>query len=331
MRAKKSHPNVTAVLILLYLFFPFPLQSADKVKLGYVALSVPQSIVWIAKEAGFFQKYDLDVDLVLLPGGSLGASMLLAGEVSAVQAVSSELIYSRLQGGELVAVALVLSRLTFFIASGKNIRSSADLKGKKAAVSRYGTSTDDAMRLWLKSVGLEPERDVAILQLGTAPIRLAALEQGRVDAAILTADFGLKAQSLGYPILADLSKLNLEYPQTGLTTSRLFIARNRQIMLNLLKAYVEGIHYFLTNKRATLAVMQKYMKVTDSATASVMYDYFRGAIAQKPYPVAAAMGNLLDIVVKRTPEAAKFKPDQFIDASLIKELDQSGFIDRLYR
>ena len=214
----------------------------------------------------------------------------------------------------------------------KNITRPDQLKGKMMAVSRFGSSSDFATRYALDKYGLVPEKDVMILEIGSQPARFAALEAGKIQAAMVAVPLTLKAKALGFHSLADLQMLGLEYQHTSLATTQALIKSRPDLVRNIMKAYVEGIHYYKTHRAESLAILAKYLKAADGDVLTEVYeDIGLALIPQKPYPTLRGIAVMLRELAARDPKIKAARSEEFVDLTFIKELDSSGFIDRLYK
>jgi NitT/TauT family transport system substrate-binding protein len=308
--------------------------SQDKVKkmhIGYSAQAGAFAPIWITKEAGLFKKNGLDVDLLFIPGGPTAAASMLAGEVQAVAMAGPAVVSSNLGGTDLVMIAGIVNTFAFQVITVKGITSPSQLKGKRLGVNRFGTAPDIAARFALRRMGIDPS-EVTILQLGEQSTRLMAMKAGQLEAAIVLPPITTIAQREGMNVLLDMSELGAEYQITGLASSQSFIMKNRPSALKLMRSFVEGIHFYKTRKKESMAIIAKYMRTSDMEAVGATYDYFANKIVpQKPYPTAQGIKALLDLAAKERPDAAKVPPDRIMSASLLKELDDSGFIERLYQ
>ncbi len=188
-----------------------------------------------------------------------------------------------------------------------------------------------AARFALRRMGLEPS-EVTILQLGEQATRLAAMKAGQLEAAIVLPPITTIAEREGMNVLLDMSDLGAEYQITGLASSQSFIAKHRASAMKLMRAFVEGIHFYKTRKKESMAIIAKYMRTNDMEAVAATWDYFANKIVpKKPYPSARGIKALLDLAAKERPEAAKVAPERIMNISLLKELDDGGFIDRLYK
>ena len=304
----------------------------EKVTIAYSSISGNMAPLWITHERGFFRKYGLDAQLVFIESGSTTVQSLISKEVLFAQMAGAGAIQSRLRGSDVVMIAGAINTLTFKFYVDKSIKQPDQLKGKILAVTRYGSSTDFAMRYALERYGVAPDKDVTILQAGNMPAIVAALESGKVQGAMLSAPFTLRAKSLGFPMMADLQMLGLEYQHTGLATTQALIKSRPDLVRNAMKAYIEGIHFYKTHRAESLAVLAKYLKTSDADVLAEVYeDVGLNLTAEKPYPTLRGIGIMLRELASANPKTGASRPEDFVDLTFIKELDSSGFIDRLYK
>jgi LysM repeat protein len=199
-------------------------------------------------------------------------------------------------------------------------------------VSRTGSSSDFATRFALDKYGLAPGKDVSIVEIGTQPERFSALETGRVQGVMLEVPLTLKARRMGMRVLADLQMLGLEYQAAGLATTRSLIKSRPEVFRSLMKAYVEAIHYYKTHPRESMGILQKYLKIDDPDALRETYEGVGlTLVPERPYPTLKGIQMILGEMAASEPRAQTAKPDQFVDLTFIKELDDSGFIDQLYK
>jgi NitT/TauT family transport system substrate-binding protein len=303
----------------------------EKINIGYSAQAGAYAPIWITKDAGLFGKNGLDVNLIFVPGGPTAAAAMVAGELQAVAMAGPAIVSSNLAGSDLVMIAGIVNTFAFQLVTVKDVRSPAQLKGKRIGVNRFGAAPDVAARYALKHLGIDP-REVTILQLGEQSTRLAAMKAGQLEAAILLPPITTMAQKEGMNVLLDMSDLGAEFQITGLASSRSFVTQKKPSALKLMRSLVEGIHYYKTRKKESMSIIAKYMRTDDMEAVNATYEYFANRIVpKKPYPSIKGVKALLELAVKDKPEAVKIPPERFVNLSLLRELDDSGFIDRLYQ
>jgi ABC-type nitrate/sulfonate/bicarbonate transport system substrate-binding protein/LysM repeat protein len=307
-------------------------QPLKKVVIGYSSISAASSSAWFAYEGGFFRKNGLDAQLIFVESGSRMVQTLISGDVVAAQAAGAPVIQSNLQGSGVVIIAGLLNTMDYKFVVSRDITRPDQLKGKTVAVSRVGSSSDFATRYALEKYGLVPDKDVAILQIGSQPARFSALETGKIHGVMIAIPLTAKAAKMGLNTLADLQMLGLEYQHTSLAVSQNLIKTQPDLVRNVLKSFVEGIHYAKTHRKEAIAILAKYLKTDDSDALQEAYEAeLQGLIPEKPYPTMKGIQTILREMGVKDPNARSAHPEQFVDLSFMKELDSSGFIDRLYK
>jgi NitT/TauT family transport system substrate-binding protein len=337
---RKAWLKVSIPLCVLASLFPITANAAEKIAerplqkiiIAYSSISGNMAPLWVTYERGFFRRYGLDVRLVLVEGGSRAAQTLASGDAALAQMAGAGAIQSNLKGTDVVMIAGILNTMNYQFIVDKNIQRPDQLKGKAVAVSRVGSSSDFATRFALDKYGLVPGKDVSILEIGTQPDRFAALESGRIHGVMLEVPLTLRAKKMGFRTLANLKMLGLEYQHTGMATTRALIKSQPDLVRNVMKAYVEGIHYYKTHRKESLAVLAKYLKTNDADALKEIYeDIGLALVPEKPYPTLKGIDVILQEVSGKEPKGQTLRPEQFVDLTFVKELDSSGFIDRLYK
>jgi NitT/TauT family transport system substrate-binding protein len=322
------------LLELLTLLSPFAGNATDKplekVNIAYSSISVSQTPTWVAYEKGFFRKYGLDVELVYIEGSSVSVKSLVSGDVAAAAVSGPAVVQSNLQGTGVVMIAGFLNTMDYELMVSRDITTADQLRGRSLVVNHFGSSSDFATRYTLEKHGLVPGKDVTILEIGSQPNRLAALESGKIDGAMVAIPVTAMAKKMGFHALVDLQMLGLEYPQDGLAVSQTLIKSRPELVRNMMKAYVDAIHYFKTHRIETLALYQKYLKTYDMDALEEAYEAVGlNLISERPYPTIKGIQIVLRELASKDPKAQGARPEQFVDLTFIKELDNSGFIDRL--
>ena len=336
-----EHHVVSLILVfLLTILFPVNSTTAqntlerplEKLTIAFSSVSANMAPLWITQERGFFRKYGLDVQLVFIESGSTTVQSLISKEVAFAQMAGAGVLQSRLRGSDVVLIAGFLNTMDYQLMVNKNITRPDHLKGKTMAVSRFGSSSDFATRYALDKFGLVPDKDVTILEIGSQPARFAALESGKIQAAMVAIPLTRRAKTLGFHALADLQMLGLEYQHTGLATTDALIRARPDLVRNVMKAYVEGIHYYKTRRAGSLGILAKYLKTPNIEVLTEVHENLGLKLTpQKPYPTLRGIEIMLRELAAREPKARRARPDEFVNLAFIKELDHSGFIDRLYK
>lgn len=329
-------PLLITAIIASAIWRPSPLAAADKplqkINLAYSSISGNMAPLWVTQDMGFFRKYGLDVQAVLIESGTKTTQALTDGDISFAQVAGPAVIQSRLRGADTVIIAGVINTFTFQLYAEKGISRPDQFKGKFLGVTRFGSATDFALRYALEKYHIDTSKDVTILQLGNVPALLAAMEAGRIHGAMLSAPTSLRAKKLGFPMLADLQMLGLEYQHTSIATTRATISAKLDLVRDFMRAYIEGIQYAKTHRKETLAVLAKYLRTADLDLMEETYEsIILSLIPEKPYPTLKGVQIILRELGLKDPVARSARPEQFVDLSIIKEFDSSGFIDRVYK
>jgi NitT/TauT family transport system substrate-binding protein len=319
-------------LMVAVLLTTAPLASAQltKVTLGNNAISGNGLPAWMAKETGIFRKNGLDVQIVYFRGGTITAMALVARETPISQVSGPPIVSAVLKGADAVVIAGGNVVSEYWLMSRPEIKTAEQLKGGAIAIATFGGQADSISRIALQRLGLTPGKDVAILQIGTVPERLSALEKGRVQAAMLNPPDNVMAQKRGF---YSLINVRLPYQGVGVSTTRAFIRENPDVVRRYVRSQIEAVHRIKTDRETGLKVLAKYLASTDKEILEMTYDDIRSddKLAPKQYPTLEGIKNILDPLAENDPKAKAAKPEDFVDMRFIKELDESGFIDELYK
>jgi ABC-type nitrate/sulfonate/bicarbonate transport system substrate-binding protein len=303
---------------------------AEKLTIAHVAINPSQGMFWVAKDSGILAKYGFTADIVLVPGTPRTVQALIAGDLDYAVAGSPAALRARMQGADVVMLAGLSSYPSqrVFVKKDSAIRSFNDVKRKVIGVTQFGSAGDTFLRSALKKVGLK-ESDVSILQMGGTPGVSQALEAGRIEVGVLGESgmllvFRGVARPLPGGSARELGFKGLDGP---LSTTERKIKADRSAVLRLVQAYVETIHYVLTNKAGTAHILQKYMRGLSEDNLSVWLDEFRDGLRPVPYPDEDALRAELDQI--GAPKSVS--PSSFLNTTFLDELKKNGFIDKLYK
>ena len=314
--------GLLSLLLALILLKP-GLASAANINVLWTSEVGQFAPLWITKEAKLFEKYGNQVQLIFIQGASSAAAALSSGDAQ-VGMFSPQVVVST-PALDLIMFGRLGNTMDNRIYARKGIKNLKEVK--RLAISRFGSNADFAARYLLQREGLRPDTDVALLQVGNQANRIAAVETNNAEAAMLTPPMTLQARKLGMTLIADASKLGIPYSSLFFVSRRPYFTKNRADLVNFTKAMIEGVHYYKANKEFSMKVIGKYMKVEDR---EVIEENFREYdFPLKPYPAKEYYALPIQEVGKKDPKVLKEDPDRFADQSLVKELDASGFIDKL--
>jgi len=327
------------MLLTLFLFLvvvPFTADGAGaKNYLGVSGISFDYIPFWYAKDYHLYEKYNVDVDMITTGGGTVLAQAMLSGGVQ-FGALGTAFLQSAMQGADHVLLAAHINYFPYRVVGLPSISGKDALKGATIAISRFGSNADAALRIALRQSGLDPVKDVTIVQLGTQPERLAALNGRRVQATIMSPPFSSAAKKSGLKVILDISRMRVAFPEIGLVASRDYVAKNRPSAKGLMQAYLEAIRDIKKNKESTVRVLAKYLRMDLESNREILVDAYDETVAsdeleKKPYPNRDGVRLAVELIAKQRNISPIPAIDNFIDTSLLEELDRSGFIDQLYR
>ena len=325
-----------AALVMVFLWAQTPSVMAGepkplvKVIIGYGSTDGGVAVLGFAKDTKLFEKHGLDVVLVGMGTGSVSLRALIAKDLQISSLSGSGLVQAALQGADTVLIAALINGFVFKVFSAPEISSPAQLKGKKLGVSRYGATSDFAVRLALKKWGLNPERDVNILQIGTSQDTVRAMQTKMLDAGVTTGTSSLIARKAGFRELGDLADLRLDYPTSAIGTTKSYLQKNEATVKGFMLAYIEAIHDFKRNKEAALAVLKKYTRIDDREVLEHNYNEIAGKYLPLPIPSLEGIRTILTELSSTTPAARNADPEQFVSYKIAREIEASGFVKRLY-
>jgi NitT/TauT family transport system substrate-binding protein len=317
------------IVISLLLFWVLldPATSADKVRVAFSAVAPTQGVLWVADVGEIFKKNDLNAEIIYTRAA---IETLVAGEVDFAQMTGALMSSARLQGADPVMIAGVQDTLEDRLIVRPNIKSVEELKGKRIGVFRFGSASHLRFLYVLSRFGFS-DRDVTLLQVGDTPERLIALMAGSIDATLLSPPDHFEALRLGGKVLLNLRDFNVPFQGTGLVTTQRLLAKRRDLARRFLKAYVEAIHLVKTNSELSKRAFAKYRQTKEEKRVEDAYQTLREIVKAKPYPSLEGFKTIIKDASERMPAAKTANPKDFIDTSLLEELDRSGYIDALYR
>src|SRR4029077_1015684 len=321
-----------AMLVCLLGFFsqsPAQEKPLKKINWGVTSLSAGNWIPWIAKEAKLYEKNGLDVELILLRGSGQTSAAILGSSLFAAPVVLPTVMLADLRRADLANVAHTVPGVQSKLVAKGDIKRPEDLKGKRIASSSLGSLGDFLFKYIIRKYGVDPNREITWLSIGTPPERLQALLSGAVDAAEASYPIDVQAERKGFRVLFDARK-EVVYPSMSIVTRRKSIQEDRDTVMRLVKSHVEGIAYFKTNKEFSLKVLSKYLKINDREMLEASYETYKQDFISVPYPIMKGLEATYDYVAQTRPEIRTKKPEDFMDPSFIAELDKSGFIKKLY-
>ncbi len=327
---KIGRPFLPAIFGLMACLLSFaPAGALESIVIAYPTTSSQFTPLWFARDVGLYEKYGLDGKLVFIQGGSVLLQAMIAGQAQAAQNGIAETVTAILRGGDVRMLGVTSKIFPYSMIVAKNIKSAKDLVGGKLAVNRLADVSAIASQVALRKLGLNPDKDVTMLQVGGSPQRLAALQSGAVQAAALDFMSGLRLSKLGYTVL---SQVSLNYPYLGPVVSGRFLRENPAAAEAFLKAFVEAIARFKQNREEGVKALARYMKSNETDLLNKAYDFIATEFyAENLEPDAKSFQELVDEIGDREPLAKKATIPQVFDMTIVRKLDKEGFFKAVFK
>ena len=303
----------------------FSASTTNSMRLLYPSFAGSWATAWIAKEAGYFSSEGLDVELIRVGGSTRMVAAMLGGSAPIIQAGASAALAATAAGSDVVIIGATGTVSPFRLMARPEIKQPSDLKGKKAGITTFGSTSDQILRIALKQFNLEPNKDVAILSLGAQPEAFAALQSGAVQVVALSYPLYPKAAKMGMRELVNFGQLGVEDINGTVITTRSFIAQQRDTALRFLRAFTRGMHRYRTDKEYSKKILAKYGKITDEEIVEGTWQDYAPTLQKSPRPSLKAIQFLIENQFQGKKPLPK--PDQFVDTSLVDQLEKSGFIE----
>jgi ABC-type nitrate/sulfonate/bicarbonate transport system substrate-binding protein len=279
--------------------------------------------LWVNKELGFSKKYGVDLEIILIQAGSPNIQALLGGSLQLTQTAASSAVIGASQGAPVVIVATLENKLPMLLISRPEIKEPQQLRGKVIGINRFGGSNDAAVLMAVKAWKMQPS-DIKMLQTGGTSARMAALMTKKVDATVQSYPEIFQARKLGMNVLADIGDFGY-YTNTSNIVTRSYLQQNRAAVKGFIKGQIEGMHYVKTNKEGSLKILRKHLQITDAEAVEGTYEFFAKRLPRSPRTELEGIKNILASI-----DAAQKNPAEFIDMSLIDEIEKEGFVQKLY-
>jgi NitT/TauT family transport system substrate-binding protein len=301
-------------------------QAREKMRVALGSISVNSSVIPIGVQHGLFTKHGVDVEPIYFGGGMNSIAALTSNSVQLLAAGSTATVGARLGGIDIIMLAVQSNKLDYSVMSAPDVKTPRDLKGKIVTGTRPGASADTALRLYLQSHGLVPDKDVIFISVADSQQgRFNALVRGSVAATVLPPPYSTVAKQQGFRELADLRKTDIEYSGTSIAGIGTYVKSHQPALEAFLKGYMESLHFFRSQKEKSLAGIMKYLRISDRARAEEGYEYYVDMMPVIPYASNGGVKAVLQFLAARQPKAASASPEEFYDHTLLKKIEASGF------
>jgi NitT/TauT family transport system substrate-binding protein len=312
------HCRVTIVIVLIALLAAtdYAAGQLTSVKIGHNAFT-DETVFYLGRDVGIFKKHGIHLELIYIPGGSLSVQALIGNSLDMLLAGGTPLVYAVLKGADLKFIAGLNNRMPYVLVARDGINSADQLRGKKIGISRFGSNTDFVVKLAATQMGLNPKRDVQIIQVGGPDARVVALKNGIVDATVITPELVLLGKKLGYHTLYDLVEKGIEYLQIGVAARTDYLKFQNDTARRLTRAYLESIRYYVSHREEAIKESLKLLKIDDRQAAEAGYDYRLQTLPAVGKLSVKGMQLVIDAAAEDDPKAKSLTPQQLFDLSFL--------------
>ena len=326
----------TAILLVVFMsaalsVIPHRSAAQERIRIAWAGDSPANSPIWVVQEKGLLKKNGLTGEVIRITNSPTALQALLAGELDVIVTSVTTLASSRIAGADIVMILGMVPTFVDHIITLQAITRPEQLKGKIGGVNRLGSTSDLGLRLALRRLGIDPEKDVKIITSGGNTERLAALSKGLTQFTIMPEPFVREAEKLGFRDLLDIGSLKIPFWYNAVLSREATIKTKRPVLLKLTRAMMESVHFIKTQREATKAIFAKKMRITDNESLEHAYRDFAPIFPENLLPTPDGVKTLLDDLAPKNPKLVGADPKSFIDPSLVQEIEASGFVKQLYQ
>lgn len=306
--------------------------AADRLRIAYSSISAAYLGIWVARDAGLFTKEGFDDQIIFIPSGTSLTQVLVAGDVDIGSLGGGPVMAASLGGADVKVIGNTVNKMIFSLHTKPEVKSIEELRGKRIAVSRFGSAADIAARTALRKYNMDPNKDVILMQLSTMSNMFGALKSGAVEASMVSPPTQFLSEKLGFKELVSITDMDLAYPNPSMAVPGELIRKKPDVIDRFLRAYVRGVHRARTDREGAIKSLAKYTAITDPAILNRTYDFYTAKVIERvPSINMQGMQNALDDVARTVPAAKSAKPEQFVDLRFLDRLEKSGILKELYK
>ena len=322
---------VASILLIVFVNCFGQVTAQDRIRIGWAGVSPANSPIWVVQENHYLKQQGLDAQVISLSASPIAIQAMLAGELDVIVTSVTTLVSARLAGADIVMTLGMVPTFVDHIITQPNITSFDQLKGKLGGVNRLGSTSDLGLRLALRRKGIDPEKDVKIITAGDNPSRLAAVSKGVIQFGIMPEPFVREAEKIGLKDFFSIASLKIPFWWNAVLVQESTLRSKRPLLLKFTRAMMEAVHYIKTEKESTKAIFSKNLKLTDPDGLERAYKDYSGIFPENLMPTVDGVKTMLDDLAPRNPKAAAANPKNFVDTSLVDEIEASGFLKQLYK
>jgi NitT/TauT family transport system substrate-binding protein len=326
-------PKLCRFFLVVMFVGALPLATAakDRLAIGYTAVTGIKAGLWVAEEAKLFEKYGIDTHLILITSGSKMVQAMLGGDLPLAAAAGNAAVDANLAGADVVMIGALAKVPAFYIMALPEIKTVEDLRGKAVGVTRFGSSTDFTIRYLLRKHGLNPDRDVTLIQAGDLFAAATMLKTRAIVAAPFSSPANLRAEEAGARTLMNMGSAGVYFPHDAWMARRSFLNANEDLIRRFMRAYSEGVHKLFNDQALAKRAVQKFARSDDPKIVNAVYQYAIDYVEKIPYNTREGVQEVLNQAALRNSKAKDAKPESFYDDRFVKELDAQGLYKRLWR
>jgi ABC-type nitrate/sulfonate/bicarbonate transport system substrate-binding protein len=319
------------VLVTAFFVFFGSVAAQERIRIGWAGASPANSPIWVVQENHYLKQQGLDAQVISLSASPIAIQAMLAGELDVIVTSVTTLVSARLAGADIVMILGMVPTFVDHIITQPNITSFDQLKGKFGGVNRLGSTSDLGLRLALRRKGIDPEKDVKIITAGDNPSRLAAMSKGVIQFGIMPEPFVREAEKVGLKDFFSIASLKIPFWWNAVLVQESILRSKRPLLLKFTRAMMEAVHYIKTEKESTKAIFSKNLRLSDPEGLERAYKDYNGIFPENLLPTVDGVKTMLDDLAPRNPKAAAANPKNFVDTSLVDELEGAGFLKQLYK
>jgi NitT/TauT family transport system substrate-binding protein len=326
-------PKLCRFFLVVMFVGALPLVTAakDRLAIGYTAVTGIKAGLWVAEEAKLFEKHGIDTHLILITSGSKMVQAMLGGDLPLAAAAGNAAVDANLAGADVVMIGALAKVPAFYIMALPEIKTVEDLRGKAVGVTRFGSSTDFTIRYLLRKHGLNPDRDVTLIQAGDLFAAATMLKTRAIVAAPFSSPANLRAEEAGARTLMNMGSAGVYFPHDAWMARRSFLNANEDLIRRFMRAYSEGVHKLFNDQALARRAVQKFARSDDPKIVNAVYQYAIDYVEKIPYNTREGVQEVLNQAALRNSKAKDAKPESFYDDRFVKELDAQGLYKRLWR
>jgi ABC-type nitrate/sulfonate/bicarbonate transport system substrate-binding protein len=303
----------------------------ERIRIAWAGDSPANSPIWVVQERGFLKRQGLTPEVIRISASPTALQAMLAGEVDVIVTSVTTLASARLAGADIVMILGMVPTFVDHIITLKSITALEQLKGKTGGVNRLGSTSDLGLRLALRKVGIDPEKDARIITAGGNPERFAALSKGVVQFSIMPEPFVAEGEKLGFRDLLDIGSLKIPFWWNAVLTRESILKAKRPIFVKFTRGMMEAVHFIKTEKEATKAIFSKNLRITDPESLERAYRAYVGIFPENLLPTPDGVKTMLDDLARSNAKAVGADSKAFVDQSLVREVEATGFVKQLYK